>query len=80
MTTAIEMAKRLHSIALTLASRTEFYSRGPTAEMGPVPTALDEGSLLQLQTSEEGAQVAATNAKRMILSSLSFIAWFQSVN
>jgi hypothetical protein len=77
--TAIEIAKRLHSISLVLASRTEFYSRGPTGEMGPVPAALDEGSLLQLQTSEEGAQVAATNAKRMILSFLGFIAWFQSV-
>jgi hypothetical protein len=47
--------------------------------MGPVPTALDEGSLFQLQTSEEGAQAVVTNAKQMILSFLGFIAWFQSV-
>jgi hypothetical protein len=77
--TASEMAKRLHSIATTLATHTEFYSRGPAGEMGPIPVALDEGALFQLQLSEEGAQDAVTDAKRTILSLLGFIAWFQSV-
>ncbi|KAJ7798604.1 hypothetical protein B0H13DRAFT_2391528 [Mycena leptocephala] len=77
--TASEMAKRLHSVAITLASRTEFYARGPTGEMGPVPAALDSEILFQLQTSEEGAQAAVTDAKRAILSALGFIAWFLSV-
>ncbi|KAJ6543747.1 hypothetical protein DFH09DRAFT_1321932 [Mycena vulgaris] len=74
------LGQRLYAISVKSVCTTDFYGRNEwNGEMGDVPAELDSTRLTGIHPGSSAAQLAASAARRTILSMLGFLTWLQSV-
>ncbi|KAJ7091551.1 hypothetical protein B0H15DRAFT_948487 [Mycena belliarum] len=77
---AATWADQLHGICVKLADSSSWYRRSFwTGQRGDLPPKLDDRMINAIHYEEAAAQREAVSAKRSILGTVAFIAWYQSV-